>query len=1284
MSIIKSITDSLPSEHMVAVAPAPETLLNTDDANPDASSGPNSGPDSTFGRRRLNLFTGRALSHQNLTLEQTHRDRHLNLLGQQLSAGVINGLMADLSNNPAIDTLSNPLAAQIVLTSGTALTIHGEDLNLPSDQALTLGNLPVYARPANLSGADTTLGNGDSPLEPRRLGDSLRSLVTAGATLPTAGVVVLQPVTTESSGAVPSTDPCAIDIDGLAFANLQRLDGIRIIFYAWPTEWLALPPLSALSTSPDIGPTPAEINRWRSQLAYSIFRRELAEPMPWNQLGVPIALIGFDANWNALFSDRHAVVRQGGRALHRAIPVPRSGNPFLWQARLEQFAEQLSELDLSQIPPEQLDDYFAWLPPVGFLPANVVENLALPADGTPVTRRQHFFPTGYRVEVAPIPAEQLDLVFKESAPLLPYDTVSNDASSQVKLLVPVPEDLYEPDLLKLETIDPIFNTTLTRFINRRAEVLHRRQLVRSSATHLNQAISGRPILFPTPEADQLEASEKSQPDAPFSSPRAHQSALAQGVHEHGFTGATTTLSLQENSLLTTYVYLDAENPPTELMLTFQVGADSEHRAYWGGFTSQINRGIAGTASRQRIGELPDSGAWTRLEVPIAAVGLTPNTPLTGMTFTLFNGRAAWGHTARLDTRPDGTGSEQLWVSTNLPAGATALNSNEPWLWLNAAERLTPFEERYGIEGLADGDGAEGSFISAIAQLKTDLLATSPIDRDVVRISFSGTDAENQQLTTLINRIPASIPVSVSASTRTLSIQGVLSTANRDQLLSLVGTDIPTAVAAAYRQAVTDLFEQSQDNTALDTIEEKGLEDFILFLERLANEADDQIEFGFLRVRTDMFRIRQLVLDNEDASRLSVSPTLAAIAKQDTATATQKDLSDFFKRIKSEPAVAQPTATAAATPSSTTAASLPLINTISRTSSAATFSRIEQPAVFNVLLAPTTSASAPIQTVSASSAPFTASIASFSPSTFATSAFLPLRSTEATISAANADLLRAQTQKSTPFITAQSAAVITEQSPLIGKVNQSITIAERLNAPPEPEARNYTLAGRVSVVNSLAGSVLFKDLSVPGDSSVTFGQIKRRPDSIVTDPGDLPQAPDKAAYFSSSVRVLDNTVAALRVAEGRIATYRKAISRSRSTLQVVEDLRQQAQARLNVLSGEVANARHDVSVTRALLAEEQQRLTGINQRREAILKTAVKALVFHRPRSLGPNPDAPVRPLNPGVTFPERPNLPQSVSPASRRPHRSRRTAAAIAPQLVHSLTAAAQCALTNPSRSLAY
>ena len=216
-------------------------------------------------------------------------------------------------------------------------------------------------------------------------------------------------------------------------------------------------------------------------------------------------------------------------------------------------------------------------------------------------------------------------------------------------------------------------------------------------------------------------------------------------------------------------------------------------------------------------------------------------------------------------------------------------------------------------------------------------------------------------------------------------------------------------------------------------------------------------------------------------------------------------------------------------------------------------------------------------------------------------------------------------------------MITEQSPLIGKVNQSITIAERLNAPPEPEARNYTLAGRVSVVNSLAGSVLFKDLSVPGDSSVTFGQIKRRPDSIVTDPGDLPQAPDKAAYFSSSVRVLDNTVAALRVAEGRIATYRKAISRSRSTLQVVEDLRQQAQARLNVLSGEVANARHDVSVTRALLAEEQQRLTGINQRREAILKTAVKALVFHRPRSLGPNPDAPVRPLNPGVTFPERPN-----------------------------------------------
>lgn len=319
MSILKSITDPLPSEHMVAVSPAPETLPNPDATGPEATDS-----EATSARRRLNLFTGRALSHQNLTLEQTHRDRHLNLLGQQLSAGVIDGLMADLAKNPAIDTPSNPLAAQIVLTSGTGLTLDGEEINLPNDRAVTLGNLPVYARPANLSGADTTLGSGDRPLEPRRLGGTLRSLVTAGATLPPAGVVVLQPITTESSGAVPSTDPCAIDIDSLAFANLQRLDGARLIFYPWPTEWLALPPLTSLS----VEPTSAEINRWRSQLAYSIFRRELAEPMPWNQLGVPIALIGFDANWQALFSDRHAVVRQGGRALHRAIPVARSGNPF--------------------------------------------------------------------------------------------------------------------------------------------------------------------------------------------------------------------------------------------------------------------------------------------------------------------------------------------------------------------------------------------------------------------------------------------------------------------------------------------------------------------------------------------------------------------------------------------------------------------------------------------------------------------------------------------------------------------------------------------------------------------------------------------------------------------------------------------------------------------------------------------------------------------------------------------------------------------------------------------
>jgi hypothetical protein len=130
--------------------------------------------------------------------------------------------------------------------------------------------------------------------------------------------------------------------------------------------------------------------------------------------------------------------------------------------------------------------------------------------------------------------------------------------------------------------------------------------------------------------------------APFSGARAHQSALANGEHQHYFYNATATLPVAVGDTLFAYVYLDPANPPSEVMLQWYDGS-WEHRAYWG--ANLIPWGTDGTVSRRSMGALPAAGQWVKLAVPAAQVGLEGRT-LKGMAFTLYNGRASWDYAGK--------------------------------------------------------------------------------------------------------------------------------------------------------------------------------------------------------------------------------------------------------------------------------------------------------------------------------------------------------------------------------------------------------------------------------------------------------------------------------------------------------------------------------------------------------------------------------------------------------------------------------------------------------------
>jgi hypothetical protein len=129
----------------------------------------------------------------------------------------------------------------------------------------------------------------------------------------------------------------------------------------------------------------------------------------------------------------------------------------------------------------------------------------------------------------------------------------------------------------------------------------------------------------------------SKPEPVFSGSKASVRE-AKGLSQHFFTGANPPLSIESGTKLFTYVYLDTLNPPKEIMLQFNDGT-WEHRAYWGG--DKIDWGKKDTASRRRLGDLPETGKWVRLEVDATQVGLKPGAKLNGWAFTQFDGKVYW-------------------------------------------------------------------------------------------------------------------------------------------------------------------------------------------------------------------------------------------------------------------------------------------------------------------------------------------------------------------------------------------------------------------------------------------------------------------------------------------------------------------------------------------------------------------------------------------------------------------------------------------------------------------
>ncbi len=160
---------------------------------------------------------------------------------------------------------------------------------------------------------------------------------------------------------------------------------------------------------------------------------------------------------------------------------------------------------------------------------------------------------------------------------------------------------------------------------------------------------------------------------PFAGRLANQSSINAGLHQHFFTSATQTMSVNSGDQLFAYVYLDPANLPSEVMLQWNDGSSWEHRAYWG--ANNISYGSSGT-SRSYRGPLPSAGQWVLLSVPASQVGLEGST-VSGMAFSQYDGRATWdyaGKAALINTNTVITSTNSSGGSTNVISGGNG-NTN---------------------------------------------------------------------------------------------------------------------------------------------------------------------------------------------------------------------------------------------------------------------------------------------------------------------------------------------------------------------------------------------------------------------------------------------------------------------------------------------------------------------------------------------------------------------------------------------------------------------------------
>ncbi len=201
----------------------------------------------------------------------------------------------------------------------------------------------------------------------------------------------------------------------------------------------------------------------------------------------------------------------------------------------------------------------------------------------------------------------------------------------------------------------------------------------------------------------------------------------------------------------------------------------------------------------------------------------------------------------------------------------------------------PVPDRYFEQELLLTPEVSPAFLSAVGTMWTRVEEALADRRD---LRDQGETVENRLDSAAITQFPADTDAVAGEENRTLPSTTQV-TRFDDETREVFDTWFDGLNALYVTRDQQDMVTFHSESTPA------GVIPFQKALTEAVKAADDVVDFGFTRVQADIYRLRQSLLDNEEATKLATFPILAGIARGSNAMAKNLSLKEYFNSVQSE-------------------------------------------------------------------------------------------------------------------------------------------------------------------------------------------------------------------------------------------------------------------------------------------------------------------------------------------------------------------------------------------------